>query len=69
MTWLTHDMEKADRDLAEKLATERAEREEQIAQLQDRLRVVLGGEGGRGLTRPFWGLVVTALGVLLQGVS
>jgi hypothetical protein len=69
MTWLKEDMEKGDRGLAEKLSTEQTERHEAIVQLQERLRVVVGGEGGRGLRRTWWGLAVTALGVLLQGVS
>jgi hypothetical protein len=69
IAWLKQDTEKAHRALAEQLTTERTERHEAIDQLQERLKVVVGGEGGRGLRRTWWGLAVTALGVLLQGVS
>jgi hypothetical protein len=54
--WLREDMKEADNDLGARLKAERVGRHEAIAQLQERLRVVVGGEGGRGLRRTWWGL-------------
>jgi hypothetical protein len=69
ITWVREDMKKEDDSLARRLKDENAERHTAVAQLEERLTSVVGGEGGRGLARTWWGFAVTAFGVLLQGLG
>jgi hypothetical protein len=67
--WLRKDMKEANDSLAKRLKAESAERHTAITRLEERLKVVVGGEGGRGLVRTWWGLAITAVGALLQGLA
>jgi hypothetical protein len=67
--WVRQDMKAAGDDLARRISDETSDRSSAIAELHERLRMVAGGEGGRGLTRAWWGFVLTFFGVLLQGLG
>lgn len=51
------------------MAEERSARREGERHLEATTRHMVGGEDGVGLVKTFWGLGVTALGVVLQGVA
>jgi hypothetical protein len=65
--WARHDMKKADNDLAKRISDEASARSAAVAELQARVRTVVGGEGGRGLVKTCWGLALAFVGVLMQG--
>jgi hypothetical protein len=67
--WVKDDLKASHEDMAEKLAAERGERHASIAQVQEKLRVVVGGDEGRGLAVTWWGLVLTAVGTALQAIG
>lgn len=69
LAWLMEDTKEADRDLGQRLSDEAAERQTADAELSERLRVVLAGEGGSGLVKTWSGLALTLFGVLLSGVA
>jgi hypothetical protein len=69
MDWLREDMNKADNELSERLKRESVERQEAVGRLEERLKVVVGGKGGGGLVRAWWGFFITGVGALLQGLA
>jgi hypothetical protein len=69
LAWLKEDMKEADNDLAKRLKAEAAERQTAHAELSERLKVLVGGEGGSGLVRTWVGLAITMVGVLLSGLA
>jgi hypothetical protein len=62
-------MKEADERLAKRLKVERAERHAGDARLEERLKVVVGGEGGSGIAKAWWGFFITGVGALLQGLA
>ena len=66
LDWLTEDMRKADMANATRIAQLTERFETAIARLEERLRVVVGGEGGRGLIRTWWGLIAIGAGAIFQ---
>lgn len=64
---LRSDLSNADRELGRRLEEEAAQRRERDLHLEDRLRNVVGGQGGRGLRKAWWGLAATLVGTVLWG--
>lgn len=62
-------MREADARNAERIAEVTKTVETEIPRLQERLRDVVGGKGGRGLVRTWWGLVAIGGGAVLQVVG
>jgi hypothetical protein len=54
------------RQLVDKEATERAAADRRLG---ERLRVVLGGEGGAGLVEAYWGVAAAAVGTVVTGLT
>jgi hypothetical protein len=69
ITWLHQDTKEANDRLAKRLEAESTERHAGDARLEERLTVVIGGEGGSGLAKTWWGLAITFVGSLLQGLA
>ena len=66
---VAEDRREADEEIRDRLTQESSDRKEENRRLESRLRAVVGGEEGSGLVKTWWGLVVTAVGVALQGVA
>lgn len=66
---VTMDLRDADRKTQERLAAESSARSEGDRKLEERLRVVVGGEGGSGLVKTWWGLAVAGAGTLVSGLA
>lgn len=60
--------ERTDR-LGSSLDTERTERVADVARLEQRIGIAVGGEGGSGLDMAWWGLTLTLVGTVVAGVA
>jgi hypothetical protein len=67
--WLKQDMKKADHELGARVSAESDARSAAVSDLQQRMRTAIGGQDGRGLVKTWWGLALTFVGVLLQGLG
>jgi hypothetical protein len=69
IAWLKEDIKKGDNDLAERLSSEATERRKDVTALREHVRVIVAGEGGRGLVQAWWGFAMTLVGVVLQALA
>jgi hypothetical protein len=67
--WVQDDLAKADMEIRKLISEEAGERAQADAQIQSRLLRAIGGKEGSGLTKTWWGLASTLLGMLLQGLA
>jgi hypothetical protein len=66
LDWVVEDMQQADAENTRRITEEARQRETAITRLEERLLVVVGGDGGRGLVRTWWGLILIGCGAFLQ---
>ena len=69
LDWIVEDARAANADLHARVSEESQRHEQRVRAVEEHLVTAVAGREGSGLAKAWWGLFITAAGMVLQGIA